>query len=252
MGISHHLFAPGLSGASFQPYSSGSDGAGTIAHASPQRPAPANHRGAGAGHRRQGSHHARSSAARAAVRRGNRKRSGAFGTGAGSSDSRGGAARYRKTGSSGIHHLQARQTDALRVREDEDPSGGGRGNSRTRRISVSGGSDCPLAPRKMGWQRLSLRSARRGNSHRRPNSVGRGLPGCISVGSPVSPGAAAGRGYGQGGIGSRHSFRSQSGSSFAEPLPLIGSARKDHQSSQPAATLGGYENNPRRRTRGRL
>ena len=46
-------------------------------------------------------------------------------------------------------------SDSGRIREDEDPPGGGRGDSGASVVSVSGGSDCAGASRKVGWQRLS-------------------------------------------------------------------------------------------------
>ena len=59
-----------------------------------------------------------------------------------------------------------------------------------------GGSDCSLASRKMGRQRLSVRPAGRGDPDRRSNSVRGGLSGRVGVRPPVSPGAPARRGDG--------------------------------------------------------
>ena len=50
--------------------------------------------------------------------------------------------------------------DSGRIREDEDPSGGGRGDSGTRAVPLSGGADRPRAPRKVGRHRISLRASR--------------------------------------------------------------------------------------------
>ena len=62
------------------------------------------------------------------------------------------AARYRQAGGARAHHFQARQADPRRVREDEDPSGGGRRDSGARALPLSGGADRARASRKMGRQ----------------------------------------------------------------------------------------------------
>ena len=63
--------------------------------------------------------------------------------------------------------------------------------------------------------------------------AGGGLPGRVGVGPPVSPGAAAGRGHGPSGFGSRNGVRSQSGSSFASSLPGTGGTRQGHRELRP-------------------
>ena len=69
---------------------------------------------------------------------------------AGSAARRRAAARHRQAGGAGTHHLEAGQADPRRIREDEDPSGGGRRDSGARAFPVSGDADRPLAPREMG------------------------------------------------------------------------------------------------------
>jgi hypothetical protein len=103
----------------------------------------------------------------------------------------GAAARHRQTGGARAHHLQAGPADARRVRKDEDPSAGGRGDSGRGQIPLSGGSDRAGAPRKVGWHGLSVRPGGRGDSHRGAHSVGGRLPRCAGFGPPVPPRPAA-------------------------------------------------------------
>ncbi len=111
--------------------------------------------------------------------------------GTGSVAGGGAAARHRQAGRSRAHHFQARQTDARRIREDENPSGGGRGDSGRGEIPLSGGADRARAPRKMGRLRLSLRLAGRGNSHRSADSCRGRLSRRAGLGPPVPPRHAA-------------------------------------------------------------
>ncbi len=57
------------------------------------------------------------------------------------------------------------------IREDENPSGGRRGNSGARRLSLPRGADCPCPSREMGWQRISSRLEGRRNSHWRADPL---------------------------------------------------------------------------------
>src|SRR5258708_4922557 len=84
---------------------------------------------------------------------------------------------YGQAGCAGAHYLEARQAYAGRVRKDEDPSHRWGGDSGAGGFSLSRGSDCEGAPRKMGWERVSERAARGRDSDRGANSCGRGLPG---------------------------------------------------------------------------
>jgi len=131
------------------------------------RPPPENDRSSGAGHRGQGSNHRRPSATRSHL---------CHGTGAGVGPERGrdrsparsfGTPRHWKARCSRTHYFEARKAHAGRIREDEDPSHRGRGDSRTSRLSISSRADRSCASREMGWQRLSQRVERRRYSHRR-------------------------------------------------------------------------------------
>jgi hypothetical protein len=79
------------------------------------------------------------------VRHGNRQRARAQPARIGRATGRRFVARHRKASRSRTHHLETRQADARRVREDEDPSGGGRRNSGARALSLSGHTDRAFA-----------------------------------------------------------------------------------------------------------
>ena len=102
------------------------------------------------------------------------------------------AARHRQTGGARAHHLETRKADPRRVREDEDSPGGGRRDSGTRPLPLSGGAHRALASREMGWHGLSGRPEGRRDSHRRAHSGGGGLSGRAGF-RPAVPARAAAR-----------------------------------------------------------
>src|SRR4029077_13718179 len=71
-----------------------------------------------------------------------------------------GAARYRKTGGAGTHHLEARKTHSRRIREDEDSSYRGGGDSGAGSLPVSSCTHRASASREVGRKRLSQRARR--------------------------------------------------------------------------------------------
>ncbi len=91
------------------------------------RVASPHHRDPGDRHRSQGPDHARSPGARGNLRGRGRQRTRLQRDGAGSAARGGAAARHRQDRGAGIHHFEARQADAGRVRENEDAHRGGRG-----------------------------------------------------------------------------------------------------------------------------
>ena len=131
--------------------------------------------------------------------------------GTGGPEGGGAAARYRQAGGAGAHHLQAGPADSGRIREDEDPPGGGRGDSGASLVSVSGGSDCEGASREVGWQRLPVRLARRRDTHRGAHSVGGRLPGRAGFRPPIPARPESGRGHERSGGAGRQELRPEGG-----------------------------------------
>ena len=108
------------------------------------------------------------------------------------------------------------------------------------------------APRKMGWQRLSVRLAGRRDPYRRPHSVGGGLPGRLASDRQYRRALPLDEAMAEVASEAGTAFDPESGASFAGTLPGAGGARQGRAKLRATAAIGGYQDHARQRARGWL